>query len=221
MKPLLIYVYPGERYLNDACRFVSSYNSFPPGADHDSIVVCNGVAADGMVRALFASLPNVTFLHHDNSGYDIGAFQMASATQPARIAVFLGASAFMQRAGWMIRVNQSVERRGIALFGAMGNTGNEHYHVYPHIRTTGFWLSTELFNRYPNKVTQPGQRYGFEHGATCLTEWCKSQGFRPWVVTWDTEFPEQMWNHIPNGMHRGDQSDLLFRDRLTLPPYYA
>lgn len=220
MTPLLIYCYAGDRYLNDAARFISSYVAFPPGADHDSIVVCNGVPVDGMVRALFSSLANVSFLQHDNSGYDIGAFQMVSATQGPRIALFFGASAFMQRAGWMVRVIQAANRYGPGLFGAMGNTGDNRVAVWPHIRTTGFWLSTELFNRYPMKVTHPSQRYAFEHGSNCLTEWCKTQGFRPWVVTWDTEFPEQMWNHIPNGFHRGDQSDLLFKDRHCLPPYY-
>src|SRR3974390_734163 len=149
MKPLIVYVYAGERYLDSAARFISCYNNFPPGEDHDSLIVCNCGPADGMVRALFGSLHNASFIQHDNSGYDMGAFQFASSIQPPRIAVFFGATAFMQRAGWMKRVVESTQRRGLGIYGAMGNAGDERVRVFPHIRTTGFWLSTELLNRYP------------------------------------------------------------------------
>jgi hypothetical protein len=220
MKPLLVYVYAGPNYLDYAARFVSCYANFPPGADHDSLIVCNGVPADGMVRMLFSSLANVNFVQHDNSGFDIGAFQFASSIQPPRIGLFFGASAFFQRPGWMSRVLESSARRGLGLYGSMGNAGDNRVRVFPHIRTTGFWLSTELFNNYPFKVKQAGQRYEFEHGQTCLTEWCKQQGYMPWVATWDTEYPPHMWDHIPNGFHRGDQSNLLFKDRLCEPPFY-
>lgn len=219
MKPLLVYAYAGERYLDYASRFVSCYNAFPPGEDHDSLIVCNGVPADFMVQALFGSLANVSFVQHDNSGWDIGAFQFASAIQPPRIALFLGASSHMNRPGWMKRVVEST-RRGLGLYGSMENSGDERVRVFPHIRTTGFWLNTDLFNRYPLKVTSPGQRYEFEHGRTCLTEWCKQQGYMPWSVGWDGEYPPQAWGMVPNGFHRGDQSNLIFKDRLAEPPYY-
>lgn len=220
MKPLLVYAYAGERYLDFASRFVSCYNAFPPGEDHDSLIVCNGVPADFMIQTLFGSLANVSFVQHDNSGWDIGAFQFASAIQPPRIALFFGATAFMHRAGWMKRVVESTNRRGLGVYGAMGNAGDSRVRVFPHIRTTGFWISTELLNRYPFKITQPGQRYEFEHGQTCLTEWCTQQGYMPWVATWDMEYPRQAWDHIPNGFHRGTQEALLFKDRLCEPPYY-
>jgi len=76
-------------------------------------------------------------------------------------------------------------------------------------------------NRYPLKVTQPHHRYAFEHGQGCLSQWAGQQGYPSWVVTWDMEYPEQSWDLIENGFHRGDQSNLIFKDRLCEPPYYG
>jgi hypothetical protein len=112
------------------------------------------------------------------------------------------------------------QKHGNALYGSMGNAGDASVKVFPHIRTTGFWLSPTLFNAYPTVINKPEQRYPFEHGPNCLTEWVKSQGLKALIATWSGEYETGQWDSIPNGFHRGDQSALLTGDRVTDPPYY-
>lgn len=221
MKTAVVYVYAGTAYLNNATRFVSSYHECPPGRDHLSVVVCNGFAPGPFEKILFGGLPNLQFLQHDNSGYDIGAFQLAARSLPADLMVFFGASAYFTGPGWMHRVQDSVVRHGFGLYGVHGNAGDANVNVSPHVRTTGWWIAPSLLNQYPFIVNQAKNRYEFEHGQTCLANWITKQGMHVRVVTWHREYLRHEWDGIPNGFHRGDQSALLFRDRLTDPPYYG
>lgn len=221
MKTAIVYVHAGAAYLNHATKFVSSYHSCPPGGDHASVVICNGFAPTAFEQVLFGGLPNLTLLTHDNSGWDIGAFQMASRTVPADLMLFFGASAYFTAPGWLNRVEASVNRHGFGLYGVHGNAGDERVNVSPHVRTTGFWIAPSLLNKYPFIVNQAKNRYEFEHGQTSLANWITKQGMNVWVVTWHSEYLRHQWDSIPDGFHQGNQSALLFRDRLTDPPYYA
>lgn len=220
MNIAICYVYRQD-WANSAVRFVSSYNQCQPGLDHSSLVVCNGGPPGAFEQVLFGSLPNLKFLEHDNSGYDIGAFQMAARTFPCDVMVFFGATAWIPRSGWLARVAQSVERHGFALYGTHGNQGDERVNVSPHVRTTGWWIAPSLLNKYPYVVKEAKNRYEFEHGKTCLANWIMQQGLHVWVVTQFGEYMRHQWDQIPDGFHRGNQSALLFMDRLTDPPYYG
>jgi hypothetical protein len=205
-------------YLNNAARFVATYHACDPGVDHDTLIIVNGGRADGFIKALFSCMKNVDFMEHDNSGWDIGAFQAACQRLPGKLPIFMGNSAFCTRPGWMQRVIQSVESHGQALYGSMGNQGAGG--VSPHIRTTGFWLPADLFNRYPVRVTAPHHRYEFEHGQSCLSNWIRQLGLPRYVISWAGDWALEHCDSIPNGLHRGNQSALLVRDRLTEPPFY-
>ena len=225
MKAAIVYVFPNTpdaQRTELAARFVCSYKAHPAEHDHDTIVVLNGSggAGEGFVGALFASLPNLRIIKHDNSGWDLGAFQFAARSHPCDLMMFFGVSAWFPKAGWMRRAVDATRVRGLAVYGSHGNQGNG-VNVWPHVRTTGWWVNPQLLNRYPVIVTDPGQRYPFEHGPTCFCQWAKSQGVLTWVVAWDGEYPIEHCDIIQNGFHRGDQGNLLFRDRLTDPPYYA
>jgi hypothetical protein len=224
MRPTLIYTIPlngNPAYLDNAARFVDSYHRCDPGVDHDTVIVVNGGKADSFIKTLFSPLKNVDYMEHDNSGWDIGAFQAASRNLSGRLPIFMGSSAFCTRPGWMQRVTQSVQSYGLALFGTMGNQGDGRVNVSAHVRTTGFWIPADLFNRYPIRVTAPQQRYEFEHGISCLSNWIKQNGLHRLVVTWTGEWELEHCDSIPNGFHRGDQSALLIRDRLTERPFYG
>ena len=218
----VVYVFPlngSGIYLDLALKFIESYKRFPAGTEHQMVVVCNGSPVTDEVQCLFGEIPNCAFLEHDNSGYDCGAFQRASREIPADMMVFFGATAYIKGAGWLARMDQAWKEYGDTLYGAMGNRGNSYYSVQPHIRSTGFWISTALFNQYPHRVTTPDGRYPFEHGQFCLTNWIKSKRRIPYVVSWDGVYSEPLWDSIPNGYHNGNQSNLLCGDRLTKVPY--
>ena len=107
------------------------------------------------------------------------------------------------------------------LYGAMGNEGDMRFNCYPHVRSTAFWCSPELFNAYPMKITDPSQRYPFEHGPHCFSQWTLKSGRQVYVADTGGVWPYPGLSASPEGFHRGTQNWLLIGDRLTLPPYYA
>ena len=152
MKTVIVYVYAsaaGAKYDDYAIRFLMSYYANPPGIEHDTTVVLNGSKATSETTCLFGSLPNCNFIEHDNSGYDIGAFQRAARDVPCDLMVFFGASTYFPRPGWLLRMASVFQRFGNAQYGAMGNGGDKRVNVWPHIRTTAFWMNPKLMNEYP------------------------------------------------------------------------
>lgn len=219
----MVYVYPAlehEKYAPHAVKYVNSHLRCQAGYEHNHIVVFNG-GKNSKVGDMFDRLPYVKFAAHDNSGFDIGAYQAMSRVSRADIIVFFGTSGYVRGNGWLSRMVQAFRANGDHLYGCMGNQGDIAHGVYPHVRTTGFWIAPKLFNQYPLVVTQPEQRYPFEHGPDCLTQWIAKKGRKTFVVMWSGEYEFPNWDSIPNGFHRGDQSDLLTGDRLTDPPYYG
>jgi len=225
-KIVLVYCYPMNGhggFSTKALEFSQSYERNPPGMEHDTVVVCNGASATQPSKDLFNALPNVTFLDHDNSGWDIGAFQLAARTVPADLMVFFSAHTYFRRPGWLKRMWETYQQLGDTLYGSTGNQGDLRFNVHPHIRTTGFWCSPTLFNAYPYRITQGGgggQRYEAEHGVTCLTNWVKQQGRTPWIVGWTDIKSVDECNSIVGGYHNGLQENLLIGDRLTSGAYY-
>jgi len=221
---IVVYVFPvAPQFFDNAARFIASYNQHPPGIEHRLIVVSNGGAPTLEMRALLDQADHpVEIFEHSNAGYDIGAFQAVARHSPADMAVFFGSSAYVRGPHWLKRMAVAFERRGKdALYGCTANCGDARVNVFPHIRTTGFWMAPLMLNMYPLKVTTPEQRYPAEHGPACITEWFRNNGHRAFMVTWEQEVEWPHWDGIPNGFHRGDQSALLCGDRLTCPPYYA
>lgn len=214
---VVIYVYPNMGGLHDdlATRFVKYYTQFKPAMDHKLVIVSNGgpptAAALDILRPL-----QYQVLMHDDTGWDIGAYQKAARTIPCDLMVFFGGTSFPKGPGWLERMVAAYRKHGPAIYGATGSLGHNI-----HIRTTGFWLDPSLFNAYPHPVTsERDSRYAFEHGKQGLTMWAIARGLKAWVVTWTGEYEWQQWDSIPNGFQRGDQSALLVGDRLTEPPYY-
>ena len=223
MNVAIVYVYApaaGVNCENYLFRFLKSYNDFPPGVEHETIVVLNGARATSEITCLFSSLTNCSFIEHDNSGYDIGAFQCAAKCYPCDMMVFFGSSTYFQWAGWLSRMKSVFLKYGNAQYGAMGNRGNVSVGVWPHIRTTAFWMNPKLMNDCPNRVTRPDQRHPFEHGKDCFTEWVKSQGLNSWVVTRTQELLWKDWDNSINGYSKGNQSNMLAGDRMTERPYF-
>jgi hypothetical protein len=220
----VLYCYPtpehGAHHADLALKFVSSYLVHPPEFPCDLIPISNGGPPNSFARGLFEGIPDFkTWLVHDDTGYDIGAFQIAARSLRYDLAIFLGGSSYIRGKGWVNRIAQAYEHHGMALYGAMGHGGDPVQRVKPHIRSTGFWCPPGLLNRYPHRVTKPEQRYPFEHGDNCFTQWVSRQGIPVLVVTWSGEFG--VTQTVPNGYHNGDQSELLLGDRLSQPPFHG
>lgn len=218
----VVYVYVGkiQTYQNWANKFLASYQANPPGYPHRTTIACNNGAPNGKLLEGFKQLPECTMMPHDNSGYDIGAYQHAAKDSTADLMLFLSASTYFQGPNWLKRIVESYVKHGDALYGTMGNRGDAHVGVNRHIRSTAFWMTPGLFNQYPVKVNATALRYTFEHKPECITEWCLSRGIKAWVVSWNGEYEWEHWDDFPNGFHRGDQSQVMIGDHINLPPYY-
>jgi hypothetical protein len=221
MKVCIVYIYPStfngasDHYV---ARFLETYVRNPSRIDHQSIVVLNGGKQNSELACMFSPLKNLTFFEHDDSGWDIGAYQHAAREFDCDMMVFLGTSAWIKGPGWLDRMASAFMKHGDHLYGVMGNQGFGPVHA--HIRTTGFWMSPGLLNEYPVIVSRLDQRYPFEHGQQCLTRFVWNKGKKVFVVTWNGEYEHPHWDSIPNGYHKGNQGALLIGDRLTDPPYY-
>jgi len=217
----LVYVYPnipGNGYHSYAERFVASYLQHPPLVEHSTTVVCNGGAPDLEAQGLFACLPDVTFLTGSNAAYDISAYQEASEQSQADMIVFFGASAYVRVTGWLLRMASAFKKHGDAQYGCMGNRGTGNIH--PHLRTTGFWTTPRIFNRYPHKITHPELRHPFEHGPQCFTDYVTRLGLQSWLITAEGDYLWAQWDEAPGGLHRGNQENLLTGDRLSEHPFH-
>ncbi len=224
MKVSIVYIFPengGNGHLDRAINFVLGYQCFPPGHDHDTVIICNGGKANEEVRFLFDSLPNVRLIEHDDSGFDIGGFQKAAKEHPCDLMVFFGGNTYFRRAGWLARMVQVYEIYGDGLYGCTGNQGDSRFNVFPHVRTTGWWTNPKWVNLHPLRVTDNSQRYPYEHGAHGISTWMLREGRHVWVAGWNDVRPLHDCDAMPEGFHKGTQANLLVGDRLTAPPYHS
>lgn len=224
MNIALVYIYSpiaGGKYLDFYPeRFVETYYQFSPQIEHQCFVVCNGTPANTETKCLFSALRNVHFLEHDDSGYDIGGYQFAARCVACDMMVFFGGSTYFKRPGWLRRMAEAWTKRGPGLYGSTANRGELRVKVWPHIRTTAFWCPPLWMNEYPERVVRPDQRFPFEHGPNCLTEWVRKQKrAKAWLVSWDGEYEWAAWDSVPNGYTKCPQTNILAGDRMTEPPY--
>lgn len=212
----VLYVLPTENYgpehMDYALRFVATYLSYPPGMNHNLYVISNGGAPSPCADTLFSTIPSFKgFLtRNDNFAKDIGAFQFGARALAADMFVFFGGNTYLKREGWMARMVWAFQSEGDHLFGSFGSLVSR-----PHIRTTGFWCSKDLFTRYPRIVRNDDERYTFEHRDGSLTDYAKSLKKKALMVTWTGVYGEGAWHMVKNGYHNGDHSECLVADRVS------
>jgi hypothetical protein len=201
---VFVHVLNNAEYDGLSRNFVSSYAKFPPGADHETLVVFNNGEPTDEDRARFSPLPKCRFLNWNNSGQDIGGFIAASQIITSDCAVYFGCTSYLQRAGWLERMLTVWAKYGPGFYGSLGT-----YEVSPHINTTGFWCAPEMLRKYPHRVNVKKERYAFEHGDRALWLLVAKSGFPALLATWDGEYSWPDWRRPWNIYRRGDQSNCL------------
>lgn len=222
LKIVVVYIYPfngANGRDNFGKRFVDTYGKFPSGEEHELIVVSNGEAPNDQTQTLFSALSNVSFFQHDNSGYDIGGFQHVAREVQCDLMVFFSNTAYLRREGWLKRMVEAFQTHGDILYGSMSVPDNLGAGIWPHIRTTGFWMNPILLLRYPILIHTPEQRYPFEHGPDNLTMWCAKNAGAV-VATFNNIYGMDKWREVVDGYHWGEQKELLTGDRMSCPPWH-
>jgi hypothetical protein len=191
-----------------AKRFVDSYVKFPPKYAHITTIVCNCGSPGQKEKDLFKPLPEVQFLQHDNSGYDLGGFIAAAKQSTADMMVCFGSHAHFWKAGWLARMVQARLKHGPGVYGS-----NTSFQEMPHLNTTSFWCDPVLLASYPWPVVTDKDRYSFEQDKRNpdrpFWRFVHSLGKRALLVTWDGEYEWPDWRKPPNIFRRGDQSNML------------
>jgi hypothetical protein len=219
----VIYVHvPDEpQHAAYAYNLIMSWGKHPPEYYHKFVVACAHKPPSTDMMGMFRLMSDPEIFIHDDSAWDISAYQAYASTATEDMLVFLGGSSYIRRAGWLARmVEVFVKHQGNGIFGACGNTGDSRFNVFPHVRTTGFWCSPKTMNDYPVRITSVAQRYEFEHGPTGICSWARRTGIPLKVADFLGDYELPNFHDGPNGFHKGDQRDLIVGDRLTKPPYY-
>lgn len=189
-------------------RFLDSHTRFPAEFPHEMHVVCNGGKLNAAIENLFAG-QNPVFHHHDNTGWDIGAFDKIASEAACDQMVFFGANTHFRRAGWLRRMQEGWEKLGPGLYGTSAS-----YDYSPHIRTNGFLCAPKLVrDAWARNAPRSNARHWFEVGRDSLANTAAKQDLPDVLVTWDGFFPRPEWRRPPNIYRRGDQSNCLVYDR--------
>ena len=203
MKVCLAYILPQAQratYEPLAYRFAQSYMANPSGGEpHEIHVVSNGCEISERQKKLFAPLP-CQWWEHDNTGRDLGAFQMIAEKIDADLLVCFGSHIHFVRPGWLDRMIQVFLENGPGFYGPWGFD-----QPAVHLRTTAFWLPSELLRAYPVWIGN-GQRYEAEHGKTSLTAFFHNSGFPVIQVTFTKALDYGRWEHVT-------RADTLFLDQ--------
>lgn len=209
MKPTVVYIHvpndvEHERY---ALRFVESVIVHDPGVPHSTLVVCQGAMPNESMSELFSLLPDVSYLVHGDSGWDIGGF-IAAAKHLSKSGdapmMCMGGNSSVRRQGWLKRMMEVWEKSGPGLYGTLSS-----FQVRPHLNTTGFMCPPSFLLRYPVAVVTKEDRYEFEHGRRAFWKLMSDAGEIVKLVTWDGEWWWPQWRYPGNISCKGDQSNCI------------
>lgn len=189
-----------QRWLDSYLRFFSSY-------PHD-LVIINRYADP--TDNLFGTAKQIRY---DGGGWDCGAWQFAGKNIETDLLVCFNSSTYITGDGWLNRFVEAVGAHGEGLYGPLTS-----YEIVPHVRTPCMIFQPKIINDYPKEVTSRESTYrfesmGFPDGTPNFTQWTRNKGFKTMLVTWDGVYDQPEWRTPPNIFRRGDQSNLIVKDR--------
>lgn len=218
MKVTLAYLVPIDEwgsYGQSAKRFAETFQQFEPECEHELIVVsCNGRATNELREAF-----NGIRCRHElyrGGGRDCGAAQHIARRVDCDFLVCANAGAYFHRAGWLKRFLEARQEYGEGLYGASASYESFPYVAgvkNPHIRTSFFGCNPKTFREFPHLIDSREKCLRFECGDWNFTRWFEERGEPAFLVTWDGCYRQAEFRSPPNVFRKGDQSNLLIRDR--------
>lgn len=172
------------------------------GNDHDKNEVFAGVPA--------------RFESYHGTGWDCGAAQYAAQIVDCDFLVCANAGVYFWRAGWLRRLAEARAEHGEGLYGASASYETLPFvpgEINPHIRTSFYGCDPKTFRQFPFRIDSREKCFQFESGEWNFTRWFMDRGQTCQMVTWDGCYQSQDFRTPPNIFRRGDQSNLIVRDR--------
>jgi len=170
--------------------------------------------ADASPRDLFGDINySVKILRYDQGGWDCGAWQFAGKNIDADLLVCFNSSTYITGDGWLKKFVDAVEKYGDGLYGPLAS-----YEIQSHIRTPCMAFQPYVVQGYPHEVlsrddTWRFEVFGFPPENINFTQWVRNKGLQTRLVTWDGVYDLTDWRTPPNIFRRGDQSNLIVKDR--------
>lgn len=205
--------------VDDYCaRFVTTYQEYPPGYEHDTIVICNGGPLRTSTTLLFSGMDAMMFPRENDPGWDVSGY-LAAARGPCSdydMMLCLGESIYFFKPGWLKRLVDASLKYGPGFYGVFSSNA-----VSPHLQTSAFFCSPELLRQYPQIPKNRGERMEFEYGQRALWRRTVGQGKPVRLVTWDGEWEPRLWRVPRNILWRGTQDNLLMINNHAEGFFYA
>lgn len=205
---------PPDYYRPFSLRFADTYQKFEAGIDHDLVVVSCGGDPDESVWEIFSPIATCyqTYL---GAGSDLGACQNAMRQSDADFVVCMATPVYFWKPGWLKRLVEARTEFGDGLYGPFAS--NE---CTPHIRTSCWAVDPATFNCYPHLIDNREKCYWAEHRDQSeelwhFTRWYEALKKPTLMVSWTGALGPKYWRTEPNIFCRGDQSNVLIRDRYT------
>lgn len=208
MRPTVVFVRVVNKpeYQHGEQRLLDSYLKFDVGHPHDLVIIdrCGDSPDD---------VPDAKHMRYDGEGWDCGAWQFAGRNIETDLLVCLNSSCYITGDGWLKRFVDAVEAHGDGLYGPMASR-----EINPHIRTPCMAFQPRIIRDYPEQVldregTYRFEVFGYPNGTPNFTMWVRSKGWQTRLVTWDECYDLPEWRKPANIFRRGDQSNLIVRDR--------
>ncbi len=193
-------------------RLIESCLKYKSGHDYAAVVINR--YADASLRELnLEGNYHVRHMRYDGGGWDCGAWKFAGQNIDTDLLVCFNSSTYVTGDGWLKRFVDTVEQYGDGLYGPFGS-----YEVQPHIRTPCMIFQPHVINSYPYEVNSRDDTYrfevfGFPPENRNFTQFTRDLGFKTMLVTWDGVYDLPDWRKPPNIFRRGDQSNLIVKDR--------
>lgn len=215
MKPTVVFVrvVTKPEYDHGATQWLRSYLRYRPQIDHD-LVIINRYADPAMDDefSVASAMAGAKWMRYDGGGWDCGAWQFAGANIESDLLVCFNSSTYVTGPGWLERFVEAARLCGDGLYGPLAS-----YEIIPHIRTPCMAFQPHVIRDYPCPVLSREDTYRFEvfgfPGVPNFTQWVRQKGLATMLVTWDGFYDQPEWRTPPNIFRRGDQSNLIVKDR--------
>jgi hypothetical protein len=195
-----------EYYTQFHKRFTATYMEFIPPIEHGLHICCCGAYSPKDMEGRLVA--RVSEIHrYYGAGWDIGAFQHCANSINADLLVCLSTPVYFHRADWLEKIVAAVEKHGDGLYGTMAS-----YEHSPHIRTSCFAVNPRHLREYPNVINTRERARFFESTDWNFSAWME-RSHPVILVLPDGTYQRTDWRKYPNIFRRGDQSNVLVRDR--------
>ena len=187
-------------------RWLRTYEQFKPSLPHDLIVVDDAVAAPPGDHGRHTD----QFCLYTGGGWDCGIWQWLAKEVEADLLVCCNTSTWYWKDGWLERFAEEFSKCGDGIYGSMAS-----FEIAPHMRTPVYVFPPHIMRDYPILCDSRPKTYTFEcaGGKDTFTSYCIQRGLQTRLVTWDGCYTLPDWRKPENIFRRGDQSNILVKDR--------